>query len=117
MPDVHIVVGQTEALYFYRLTFPNGDQLVVGVTPVTVDVGGRVVGTLTAEYSLVIPLAPLGRPWAFLRGFMPGASYVQQSMQLPPWASSLLASIMPLLARVAPAEDVADAAERWYAGG
>jgi hypothetical protein len=116
MPNINIVVGQTEALYVYRLTFPDGKLLTVAVAPLNRDVAGRVIGTLTEEYTLLVPIEPPGSAWAFLRGYASPVSYIQSHTALPPWACSLLgAMIIPLVA-AAPADDILAAATAWFEG-
>jgi hypothetical protein len=116
MPAINIVVGQTEALYVYRLTFPDGKLITVAVAPLNADVAGRVIGTLSEEYTLLVPIEPRGYPWAFLRGYASPVQYIQERTALPPWACSLLgAMIIPLVA-AAPADDILRAATAWYEG-
>jgi hypothetical protein len=113
---INIVVGQTEAVYVYRLTFPDGKSLTCCVTPLNQDVAGRVIGNLSEEYTLFIPLEPRGMPWGFLRGYATPVSYVQEKTQLPPWACSLLGRLMILLTAARPADEIADLAAAWYEG-
>jgi hypothetical protein len=116
MPPVKISVGQTEAMYFYRLVFPDGKTLIFAMAPLNLETASGVIGTLTEEYVLFIPIEPRGRPWAFLRGYAAQVAYVQQQTELPPWACSLLGRLMILLSSVRPADEIADAATAWYEG-
>ncbi len=117
MPQVNITVGQSEAIYYYRLSFPDGKTFTVAVSPLSPEVGGAVIGTFTEEYTLFVPIEPRGRPWAFLKGYAPGVAYVQMQTELPPWASSLAARLMILLTAARPADEIADLAGAWFAGG
>jgi hypothetical protein len=116
MLPVKISVGQSEAVYFYRLVFPDGKTLTCAVSPLGPDVAGRVIGTLTDEYTLFVPIEPIGQPWAFLRGVAAPVSYVQLRTQLPPWVCSLLGRLMILLTAARPADEIVDVAQAWYEG-
>lgn len=112
---VQILTGQSTIAIFYRFNFPDGSRFVVAAAPLDDDTATKVLGNVTQDYSLVIPLLPRGMAWPFLRGFHPAVDYVTQMTGLTGSPAALLARLIPELVTLPPADTLADIAETWYA--
>jgi hypothetical protein len=114
MAQTLIEVGESEIALFYRLVLPDGTKLVFGAVALDVQTATRVIGNVTVEYSLFVPILPPGAPWMFLRGFKPGVDYITGQTGIEGSPAALYAELMPLIAALAPADDIAEAADTWY---
>jgi len=114
--STQISVGQSEMALFYRLVLPDGSRLVFGAVPLDADTALRVIGNVTVEYSLIIPIFPRGTTWPFLRGFRPQPEYVEFHLLVAGTVADLYSYLMPLISALAPADAIAEAADAWWAG-
>jgi hypothetical protein len=111
MPKV--LTGQDTLIVFYRFLWENGEQFCFAVSPLQPEVAREVIGTLSEDYSLVIPIIPAGKAWAFLRGYIIPEDYIRTSCFLDARTASLLFALMPSLTQVRPADDLLDLAIAW----
>lgn len=112
---VQILTGQSTICVFYRFNFPDGSRFIVSAAPLDDDTATKVLGNVTQDYSLIIPILPRGLAWPFLRGFHPAPDYVTQMTGLTGSPAALLARLIPELATIPPADVLSDIADQWYA--
>src|SRR3989304_5503070 len=91
-----ISVGESNMALFYRLVLPDGSRLIFGAVPLDADSALRVIGNVTVEYTLFIPIQPAGVPWMFLRGFQPQIEYLTSHTGLTGSVAAAYAALMPL---------------------
>lgn len=108
-----ISTGESYITIFYRLTLPDGMRLVVAATPLDDETGQRVIGFGDASYALITPLEPKGIATLFLKNIFLSPDFVRERTGLPPLQADLLAYLLPKLTALAPADDIADAADEW----
>jgi len=99
---------------FYRLILPSGEVYAVQVTPLSPDIGSLILPAASADSTLVTPLQPRGQPWWFMPRYNPAPDYVRDKLAVPDRLASLLAALMPLLVAIAPADLLAEAADKWF---
>jgi hypothetical protein len=112
---VQIITGQSTIAVFYRFVFPDATRFVVAAAPLDEATSSQVLGNVTQDYSLVIPILPRGMAWPFLRGFRPAVDYVTQMTGITGSPAQLLARLIPDLVTIPPADVLADIADQWYA--
>ena len=113
-PATKIIVAQPDLLIFYRLVAPDGLTVAFQATPLTPDVAGAVIGSFTEDYVLVTMLIPTSTSWAFLRQYLPDTAYTEQKLEFDPRRADLMSRLLPLITVLAPADLLAEAADRWY---
>ena len=111
---VTVRTGQSNICVAYRFNFPNGQHFTVAAVPLDVETARSVLGNVTEDYSLVVPIHPLGFTWPFLAGMQQTPQYVGEHTQLTGNMLILLTMMIPKLATIPPADDLLAIAEEWY---
>lgn len=109
-----IITGEANIAVSYRLNFPNGQRFKVMAIPLDTRTATQVLGSVTEDYTLIVPLRPPGIAWPFLREFKPQASYVQSHTGIQGAFLGLLTLLIPILTTIPPADDILTLAEDWY---
>jgi len=109
-----LVTGESQVAVSYRLTLPDGMRIALMAVPLDDRTAGEVIGSVSTEYTLVIPLFPPGRAWPFLRGMSLDLNYVKQATALMGRHASLLQKLLPSLTLIPPGDDLIDLADEWY---
>jgi len=113
-PNTKIIVAQPDLSIFYRLILPDGLTVAFQATPLTPDAAGAVIGAFTEDYVLVTMLFPVSASWAFLRQYLPDTAYTEIKLGLDRRRADLMSRLLPLITVLAPADLLAEAADKWY---
>ena len=113
-PNTRILTDQTDLSMFYRLILPDGLTVAVQVTALTPDVAKSILGTVTTDYVLVTVLYPSMQAWPFLRTYRPDIAYIEQKLGIDRRRADLMSWLLPALTRFAPADLIAETADRWF---
>lgn len=111
---VTVQTGQANIAVSYRFNFPNGSVFKVAAIPLDTRTATLVLGNVTDEYALIVPLQPRGEAYEFLAGFRPTSSYVATHTGLSGPALELLTLLLPELTTIPPADILVDIAQEWY---
>ena len=111
---VTVSTGESNICVFYRFDFPNGSRLKIAAVPLDDKVSREVLGNVTENYTLIIPLHPRGMAWPFLAGFQPRPSYVTQYLDYDGDLLDLITLLIPELTKIPPADDLLDIAQVWW---
>lgn len=111
---VTVITGQSNICVTYRFNFPDGTTFKVAAVPLDTRTATRVLGNVTDEYSLVVPLSPPGVAFPFLANFKPRPSFVTLHTGLTGDALDLLTALLPELTTIPPADILVDIAQEWW---
>jgi hypothetical protein len=105
---------QTTFVIAWRLTFANGLDVIIAASPLTPELGRDVLGGFTEDYTLVGLLRPYTKWYPFLKAVPVAEDYLRQQLGIDRPLSNLIYTILPLVTRIAPSDDILAAADRWY---
>lgn len=111
---VKITTGESNIAVSYRFTFPNGYVFKVIAVPLDTRTAREVLGNVTEDYTLIIPIAPPGIAFPFLSGMQQNVSYVTVHTGITGTPLDLITLLLPVLTTVPPVDELLPVAQAWF---